>query len=120
MTLHTKVVAGRSKLETVRLVAIAAGHTGIEHPTLDKRAVFVVLLFYLAVGEIVVFVEQREAVIIAHRLPVHIVFVNLAAPRVASRAHLYFSLCPTRRASTRIPSGRIDRPRGASAFVKRN
>src|SRR5260370_1678469 len=92
MTLHTKIVAWGTKRGTVRLVTIAAGHTGMEHPALDKGAVFVVLLFYLAIGEVVIFIQQRDAVIVAHWLAAHNVFVNLAAPRVASRAHLYFSL----------------------------
>ena len=92
MTLHAKVVAAGTKRGTVRLVTIAAGHAGMEHPALDKGAVFVVLLFYLAVGEVVVFIEQRDAIVVAYCLAMHIVFVNLAAPRVASRAHLYFPL----------------------------
>jgi hypothetical protein len=92
MTLHTKIVAGGTKRGAVRLVTIAAGHPGMEHPTLDERAVFVVLLFYLAIGEVMIFVEQRHAVVVTYGLAVHIVFANLTAPCVASRAHLYFAL----------------------------
>ena len=92
MALHTKVVASGAKRGTVRFVAIAACNSGVEHPALDKRAVFVVLLFYLAIGKVVVFIEQRNAIVVAHWLVVYKVLVNLAAPRVTSRAHLYFSL----------------------------
>ena len=88
--MHTNVVAGRAQLETVRLVTIATGHSGMIHPALDERSVFVVLLFYLSVGEVVVFIEQCDAVIVAYRLAMHVVFVNLAAARMASSAHLDF------------------------------
>ena len=92
MALHTKVVAGGTKLETMRFVTIAAGHPGMEHPALDERAVFVVLLFYLPIGEVMIFIEQRHAVVVTYGLAVHIVFMNLTAPCVASRAHKYFAL----------------------------
>ena len=64
----------------------------MEHPALDEGAILVVFLLYLPVGEIVVVVEQRDAVIVAHRLAVDVVLVNLAAARMASRAHLDFAL----------------------------
>ena len=64
----------------------------MEHPALDEGAVLVVLLLYLAVREVVIFIEQRDTIVVAHRLTVHIVFVNLAAPRMASRARLDFPL----------------------------
>ena len=92
MTLHTKVVAGGTKRGTVRFVTIAACNSGVEHPALDERTVFVILLFDLPIWEIVIFIKQRNTVIVAYGLAMHVVFVNLAAPRVASRAHLYFAL----------------------------
>ena len=64
----------------------------MEHSALAERAVFVVLLFYLTVGEIVILVEQGNPVVVAHRLSMNIIFMNLAAPRMASRAHLDFPL----------------------------
>src|SRR6266851_2542260 len=91
MTLHTKIVAGDPKRGTVRLVTIAASNSGVEHPALDEGAVLVIFLLYLPIREIVVFIKQRDAVIVAYWLTMHIIFVNLAAPRVASRTHLYFS-----------------------------
>ena len=92
MTLRAHTVASAPQPGTVRLVAIAARHARMEHSALAEGAVFVVLLFYLAVGEIVVLIEQRDPVIVAHRLSMNIIFVNLAAPRMASRAHLDFPL----------------------------
>src|SRR5208283_3167703 len=75
MALHTNVVAGGADFETVRFVAIAAGHAGMEHPALDERAVFVVLLLYLSIRVIEVLVEKRHAIVISRRLSVHVVFV---------------------------------------------
>ncbi len=92
VTLRANTVALGPKPRTVRLVTIAARHAGMEHPALDEGSVLVVLLLYLAVGEIMVVVEQCYAVIVAHRLSVYVVFVNLAAPRMASRARLDFPL----------------------------
>src|ERR1700728_1903050 len=99
MTLLTKTVPVRPKLGTVRLMAIAAGHAGMEHPALNEGAVLVVLLFYLPVGKVVVFIKQRDAIIVADRLAMHVVFVNLAAPRVTSCAHLNLPLRLARRTS---------------------
>ena len=119
MTLRTEGVAVRAKFRAVRIVTIAARHAGVEHPALDEGAVLVVLLLYLAVGEIVVLIEQRDAVIVADRLSMHIVLVNLAAPRVASRTRLDFAIGLTRRASTRVTGGWIDRPRNTFALIER-
>src|SRR5208283_716541 len=120
MTLQTDTVAVCAKLGTVRLMAIAARHAGLEHPALNEGAVFVVLLLYLSVGKIQVFVEQRDAIVVARGLSVDIVFVNLTATRVTSRAHLYFSLRLTRRSSTRVSGRRIDHPYNPSAFIQRD
>src|SRR5260370_35872058 len=108
MALHTNVVAGRSKLEAVGLVTIAAGYARVEHPTLNERAVFVVLLFYLAIGKVVVAIEQRNAVVMAYGLAVDEVFANLSAPRVASRVNLYFSVRLTRLASKSLAGAVLD------------
>ena len=118
--MRANIVAVRAKLETVRLVTIAAGDTGVEHLALGEGTVLVVLLLYLPVGEVVVFIEQRDAVVVAHRLPVDVIFVNLAAPRVASRTHLDFLLRCARRASASVTGREIDRPCDAFALVKRN
>src|SRR5271170_8354541 len=104
----------------MRLVAIAARHACVEHPALAEGAVLIVLLLYLPVREIVILIEQRDAVVVADGLSVHIVFVNLAAPRMASRAHLNFPLRLTRRASTCVARCGIDRPRHPFALVERD
>src|ERR1700683_3089628 len=99
-------------------MTIAAGDARMEHFALHEGAVLVVLLLYLAVREVAVFIKQRDAIVVAHRLSVHVVFVNLAAPRVASRARFDFLLRLTRRASTRVASRWIDRPRDAFALIE--
>lgn len=53
-------IAGRtsdSQGARVRVVAIAAGHPGLIHATLDERTIDVDLVLYLAVGEIQVFIK---------------------------------------------------------------
>src|ERR1700674_3566301 len=88
VALQTDIVAVSAKLEAVGLVAIAASHTSMEHPALDEGAVLVNFAFDLTVRKIEVFIQERDAIVIADRLPVHVVFMKLAATRVASRAHL--------------------------------
>ncbi|HVA76322.1 MAG TPA: hypothetical protein VNF27_00425 [Candidatus Binataceae bacterium] len=120
MALEADPVALCTKLETVRFVTIATRHAGMVHPALDERSVFVVLFLYLPIRVVEIFIEQGNAIVIAHWLAVHVGFVNLAAPRVASCAQLNFPLRLTRRASTRVAGCAIDRPCDAVAFVKRD
>ena len=120
MALLTNTVALGPKFEAVRLVTIATRDASMEHPALDERPIFVVFLLDLPIREIVVLVEQRHPVIVADRLTVHVIFMNLAASRVAPRAHLNFPLRATRRASARVAGQEIDRPFDAVAIVKRD
>jgi hypothetical protein len=80
MALKTNSVAVRSKLQAVRLVAIAAGHSGIEHPALDERTVLVYLIPNLSVWIVEIVVKERDSIVIADWLAVHVVFMNLASP----------------------------------------
>ena len=52
VTLHADAGAGRSQLRRVRLVAIAAGDAGCEHPALLERPIVVDLVQHLAIGMI--------------------------------------------------------------------
>src|SRR5260370_9761657 len=60
MALQAKVGACGSKLEAVRVMAVTAGHTVLEHPALDERAVPVTLVPHLPVGKVDVFVPPRQ------------------------------------------------------------
>jgi hypothetical protein len=51
----------------------------------------------LAVGEVEVGIEKRDAIVIADGLTMDKVLMNLAAERMASRARLDFALRPDRR-----------------------
>ena len=92
----------------------------MEHAALDEGAVLVDLILDLTIGEVQVVLQQRDAIVIADRLSMHVVFVNLAATRVASRTHLDFALRIARHASMRVTSRWVGSPLAALAFVKRN
>ena len=80
MALKTNPVAFRSKLQAMRLVAIAAGHPSIEHPALDERTVLVYLIPNLSVWIVEIVVKERDSIVIARWLPMHVVFMYLASP----------------------------------------
>ena len=118
VALQTDIVAVSAKLEAVGLVAIAASHTSMEHPALDEGAVLVNFAFDLTVRKIEVFIQERDAIVIADRLPVHVVFMKLAATRVASRAHLDLARRSARSAPAGIARRRVDEPVRISAFIE--
>ena len=92
MALQAKVVAFGSELEAVRFMAVTASYTGAEHPALDERAVFVHFVLDLPVGEVEVFVQQRDPIVVFYGLAMNIIFVEQLSPRMTSRAHLDFAL----------------------------
>ena len=108
MALQTDIVAVAAKLKTVRFVAIAARYARLKHPALDERAVLIDLALDLAVREIKVFIEQRNAIIVADGLAVDVVSVNLTTTRMAARAELDFVFRGPRRASPGIAGKGID------------
>src|SRR5216684_927130 len=120
MALQTDIIAISTKFEAMGFVAIAACHACLEHPALNERAVLIDFSLDLAVREIEVLVEQRNAVVVAHWLAVDVVFVNLAATRMASRAHLDFPLRFTGPTPANFVAGRVGRPGHSFTFVKRN
>src|ERR1700722_1697738 len=102
----------------MRLVTIAARHALVEHPALDERSIFIDLALDLSIGVVKILIEQRHPIVVSHWLTVNVVFVNLAAPRMTTRAHLDFSLRGAWRATFRIAGGRIYRPRNSFALVE--
>ena len=80
MALKTNPVAFHSKLQTMRLVAIAAGHPSVEHPALDERTVLVYLIPNLSVWIVKIVVKERDPRVIPDWLAMHVVFMNLASP----------------------------------------
>jgi hypothetical protein len=56
----------------------------------------------LTVGEVEVWIKQRDTIVVVNCLAVHDVLVNLTAPRVASRTHLDFTLRAVRAASLHV------------------
>ena len=88
MTLSAETVALRAGERTVWLMAIAAGNSRMEHPALDEGSVLVDFIFDLPVRKIEIGIKQGDSVVIAHRLPMNIVLVELASSRMAPRTHL--------------------------------
>src|SRR5579871_5150106 len=88
MALETNLVAVRPQRKRVRIMAVTTSHSRMKHPALDERAILVDLTLDLAVWEIEGVRQQCYPIIVAHRLTMDVVFMNLAAARVTSSAHL--------------------------------
>jgi len=86
VTLHADAVTGGARLRCVRLVAIAAGDAGSEHPALLERAVIVDLIAHLPVGLIEPAREQRDDVGVGERAAGHPILGKRAAARVTPAA----------------------------------
>jgi hypothetical protein len=50
VTLRTHAVSGRTQLQAVRFVAVAAGHSGTIHLALQERAIDIDFILHLAIG----------------------------------------------------------------------
>ena len=120
MALQTNIIAAGAKLKTMRFVAIAAGHPSLKHSALNEGAVFIDLALDLPVWKVKVVVEQRNTIIIAHRLPMYEVLMDLTAARMTSSAHPDFPLAVAWSASLHNARGRIRPPYYGAAFVKRD
>src|SRR6516165_8282132 len=88
VTLRADAVAGRAQLRRVRLVTIAAGDTGSEHPALLERAVIVDLVLHLAIGVIEPACEGRDQMRVRKPPPRNPVLGELAATGMAKPAGL--------------------------------
>ncbi len=120
VTAETDLPPGRAELEAVRVMAVGARHAPMEHLALEKRAVLVHLVPDLPIGVVEAILENRHPVGVAQRPAVHVLVRELAAPRVASSAHLDLAPCAARRRSLRIARLCADRPRDPLAFVQRD
>ena len=120
VALKANAVAWRAKLQAMWLVTVAARHSGMKHPALDERAVLVNFILNLSIRIIEVVIEQRDPIVIAHRLAMHVVFVNLTSPRMTSCTGLDFTLRAARRATDHVSGRSIGRPAHAMAFVQCN
>ena len=87
VTLEAHAIAFGAQAQAVRLVAVAAANARVIHPALDERAVLVIFGFDLPVRVVEIVVEQRDPVIVAERLTMDEILVDLTAPGMASGAH---------------------------------
>src|SRR3954464_13391063 len=112
-------VSRRTKLCGVRLVTIAAGAAGREHPALLERAVVVDLVQYLPVGTVEPARQRRDGMRVRERAPRHPRLGKLAAARVTQAAGLDLLAHERGRdAPARVARVRIDRPDDTLAFVE--
>jgi hypothetical protein len=79
-------VARGAQLQAVGIVAVGAGDALLEHPALQERAVFVVLLQDLPVGKIEASLEQIRHGAVEQRMAISEARRDLASARVAEAA----------------------------------
>ena len=119
VALRADLRARRAQLRAVRLVAVAAGHAGCEHPALLERAVIVDLVAHLAVGGIEPARQRRHHVGVGQRPPRDPGFRDFATPRMAAAAGLDLLARRRRREVARGVAGlRVDRPGDAASLVE--
>ena len=84
VALRTGRIAFGFKLCAVRIMTVAAAHTSLIHPTLQKRAVDIDLVEDLPVGMIKLCAQRRRQKIIEQRSAMAVVDAELLAPGVAT------------------------------------
>src|SRR5215469_8071864 len=101
-------------------MAITACHAFVKHSALDERSVFVILPFNLTIGKVEAGLKKRDAIVVPHLLAVNVVLVNLAAPRMTSRAHLDLAFCLARRTAQDFVRARVYIPLYIAPLVERD
>ncbi len=121
VALQADAVTRRTKFCAVRLVTVAAGDAGREHPALLERAVVVDLVQHLAVGTVEPARDRRDDMGVREPPSRHPVLGKLAAARVTQAAGLdLFAHQGGREVSPRVTRARIDRPDDIAALVEPN
>ena len=118
VALRAHRVARHAQLLAVRVVAVGAGDALRVHAALQERAVVVDLVAHLPVGVVEIRLEQRDTIGVAERRAGMPGVVELAAPRVASRAGLDLAARGSRRGARRVAGRGVDRPRDAAPLVQ--
>ena len=119
VALQTDAVTRRTKLGGVRLVTVAAGDAGREHPALLERAVVVDLVQHLPVGTVEPARERRDGMRVRERAARHPLLGKFAAARVTQAAGLdLLAHQGGRDVAARVARVRIDRPDDTVAFVE--
>src|SRR5215510_4725684 len=88
VALQADAVASRAQLHAVRLVAVAAGDAGREHPALLERAVVVDLVEHLPVGMIEPAREGGDHMRVREPAARYPILGETSAPRVTQAAGL--------------------------------
>jgi len=71
-----------------------------------------------AIGEVQAIVEHSDPIVVSQGLTVYVVFVNLGAARMASRAGLHFAIVAGCSASPDFVRFRIERPANADSLIE--
>ena len=85
-------VSLRAEFLCVRLMAVAAGHSGVIHAALEERSPDVDFVALLAVGKIQLRREERRAVEIEERQSGMIAIFDLTAPGMTLRTDVNFGV----------------------------
>ena len=118
MTLQADCIAGRTQLQTVWLVTVAAGYPGVLHLALEKGSIDVHFVVNLAIGMVQSFIQQSWEVVVEQWLTMNILMANRGAPGVATRAHFDFSLTGPWLAVHRVAGLWAERPTAIPALVE--
>src|SRR5215469_1119860 len=105
---QTEPIARHSPFETVRIMAVAAGHPAGEHLALAEGSVFVDLIFDLAVGMVEPAIEQRDEMRVGERAAWQPVFGKLGTTGMAAAAGLEFRTQGQRGAPSHLVASLVD------------
>src|SRR5262245_45384313 len=119
MTLQADAVGGGPQLGAVRLMTIAAGDAGLEHPALLERAVIVDLVEHLPVRVIKALPQRRDRMSVGQRAAGDPVLGEAAAERMAQTAGFDLLANQRRReVACGVARPRIDRPDDVATLVE--
>ncbi len=119
VALQADRIALQNRLAAVRVVAVAAGDAGREHPALLEGSVVVDLAQHLAVGLIEAPVQRRHDMRLRQPAAGLPVLRRAAAPRMAQPAGLdLLAQRPGRCAAVRVACRRVGRPGDVAPLVQ--
>ena len=113
-----EAIALGAQLAAMRIMAVAARDAARVHLALQERAPVVNLVALLAVGMVERAREERRTIVVEKRLAGFVALGDLAAPRVALRAHLDLALGCARLGAHRIAGCRVLSPRDAAPLIE--
>ena len=116
MTLQADSGAGRSQVQAMRVMAIAAGDPLLMHAALEKRPVDIYFIENLSVAVIEGRCDQGRGIVIEKISCGVRAFRQSTPARMTSRARIDFCICASRGATCAVARGLIQYPCYVGAF----